>query len=268
MLDKILSFIASAFVVKTQTIESANSSITAVKRSGVIVVRFNGFTNLPAGWTTLGTLPEGWRPREELFMRPDTPEKTLKLRINIRADGTILVYNYGTLIENAANAREILTFVGGGYCKGWKFNALRFRYRIGGGVNVGQDSIIHRRLYGEDHNDHKDKPRNWRGERSRSASRKNGYCLWINSNERGNHGWFDSCVRNTYDESKQRRIRDNRLEQVERFIVSWVREQLQQHRSTQEQRVNECASNRERSLAQIYSCLHSIITLERGCLSC
>lgn len=131
MLDKILSFIASAFAVKTKTIESTNSSITAVKRSGVIGVRFNGFTNLPAGWTTLGTLPEGWRPREELFMRPDTPEKALKLRINIRADGTILVYNYGTLIENAANARETLTFIGGGTLKAVFSTLYATPYRLG-----------------------------------------------------------------------------------------------------------------------------------------
>lgn len=259
MLDKIISFIASAFAVKTKTIESTNSSITAVKRSGVIVVRFNGFTNLPAGWTTLGTLPEGWRPREELFMRPE-PEKTLKLRINIRADGTILVYNYGTLIENAANAREIITFVGGGYCKGWDFNGLRFLCKIGGGVNVGQDSIIHRRLYVEDHKDHKDKPRDWRGQRTLYASRQDCLSRSIDRDNNSFIDWRGANHRAAIAKSEQRELYN--LEQQQR--IGQIALYLLAKRLAQVCR-DGVSSN---ALVQNFVRLHRDLNIERGCLEC
>lgn len=88
-------------------------SNTSVKNGTTILYRWGRFIDFVSSgdivslaantWTTIGTAPEGYRPRAVHIFRVANNTRTAPIIMRIRANGVVDMFNYGTAITSATN---------------------------------------------------------------------------------------------------------------------------------------------------------------------
>lgn len=92
-------------------------AITFKKFGNVVCIGINNVVKAEAGSNIICTLPVAWRPSQTLsaiIVRPSspTPDNAVSLRIYVRANGVVELYNYrDTAITASTNSSGTLTFV-------------------------------------------------------------------------------------------------------------------------------------------------------------
>lgn len=83
-----------------------------VRNGGVAMLSIINISKLPAGNTTLCTLPEGWRPPISVMRKFEAPGSSAgPVRLFINSSGVVSLYNYGAAITAASNLSDTITYV-------------------------------------------------------------------------------------------------------------------------------------------------------------
>jgi hypothetical protein len=83
-----------------------------VRNGGVAMLSIINISKLPAGNTTLCTLPEGWRPPISVMRKFEAPGSSAgPVRLFINSSGVVSLYNYGAAITAASNISDTITYV-------------------------------------------------------------------------------------------------------------------------------------------------------------
>ena len=81
-----------------------------IKRGGVATLRVN-LMDLPKGSTTIAALPAGWRPPIDYVENIGHANGSTHMRLYVRSNGNIEVYNYGSAISGSANVQHSITYL-------------------------------------------------------------------------------------------------------------------------------------------------------------
>ncbi len=89
---------------------SYSSTIPVIKRGGVATLRV-ALKDLPAGSTTIATLPDGWKPAIDYIENIGHANGSTHMRLYLRSSGDIDVFNYNSDISGATNAQHSITYI-------------------------------------------------------------------------------------------------------------------------------------------------------------
>lgn len=116
-LKKMLTKISDKF--KTQKIVPTSTYIAGcsfTKFGNVVQINVSNIKNIPAGSTTLLTIPSGYRPNSDTsfdFMQPRGYDATIAvfLRVTARTTGELTVYNYSNRALTDTNCSGTMVYI-------------------------------------------------------------------------------------------------------------------------------------------------------------
>ena len=95
------------------SIGSLGDAIRVTKRGNMVQVILAPLANIPSGaFTTLATLPTGYRPSRQIFEDfRDMSSSSRRLRLRVDTDGKINIYNYDSAITSTNNTYHTICFI-------------------------------------------------------------------------------------------------------------------------------------------------------------
>ena len=103
LLSNICQAIYSLFVKQYYSISWGGTTVTLVKRGTVVHGCIWNPRTVAAGQNNIGTLPEGWRPMNDVVWTakgPNSNSSGVEIRYTINTSGAFTVYNYGSAWTN------------------------------------------------------------------------------------------------------------------------------------------------------------------------
>lgn len=83
-----------------------------VRNGGIAMLSIINISKLPAGNTTICTLPQGWRPPISVMNKFEAPDNSRgPVRLFINSSGVVTLYNYGAAITASSNISDTITYV-------------------------------------------------------------------------------------------------------------------------------------------------------------
>lgn len=83
-----------------------------VRNGGIAMLSIINISKLPAGNTTICTLPQGWRPPISVMNKFEAPDNSRgPVRLFINSSGAVTLYNYGAAITAPSNISDTITYV-------------------------------------------------------------------------------------------------------------------------------------------------------------